>query len=196
MCPGTGLAIIRSACVKTLQHLRHRERQHCCAHLLFLRVLGRTQQGRTVPDAQRARHARRARRLSAGGRCAACGGAGSCSGAGGGSTGALASNAGAEGGWPKDVDPTEPADVQRYRKKAEKDDDYKANMKALGPIISRCMRQNNTIDIYEEYFAGDASDHSGEPPSAKGSTSSPAITTSGMPTPITPISFVTARRSN
>ena len=37
----------------------------------------------------------------------------------------------AEGGWPKDVDPTEPADVQRYRKKAEKDDDYKANMKAV-----------------------------------------------------------------
>jgi|Transcript_18619 dynein intermediate chain 2 len=74
----------------------------------------------------------------------------------------------AEGGWPKDVDPTEPADVQRYRKKAEKDDDYKANMKALGPIISRCMRQNNTIDIYEEYFAGEDRDWSSEPPSAKG----------------------------
>merc|ERR1719453_1436800 len=38
----------------------------------------------------------------------------------------------------------------------------------LGPVISRCMKQNNTIDIYEEYFAGDVSDHSGEPPSAKG----------------------------
>ena len=74
----------------------------------------------------------------------------------------------AEGGWPKDVDPTEPADVQRYRKKAEKDDDYKANMKALGPIISRCMRQNNTIDIYEEYFSGEDRDWSSEPPSAKG----------------------------
>ena len=73
-----------------------------------------------------------------------------------------------EGGWPKDVDYTETADVIRYRKKAEKDDDYKAAVKALGPVISRCMKQNNTIDIYEEYFAGDASDHSGEPPSAKG----------------------------
>ena len=73
-----------------------------------------------------------------------------------------------EGGWPKDVDYTEPKDVSRFRKKAEKDDDYKAAVKALGPVISRCMKQNNTIDIYEEYFAGDASDHSGEPPSAKG----------------------------
>jgi hypothetical protein len=28
-------------------------------------------------------------------------------------------------------------------------------VKALGPIIGGCMRQNNTIDIYEEYFDGD-----------------------------------------
>ena len=27
-----------------------------------------------------------------------------------------------EGGWPKDVDHTEPQDVTRYRKKAEKDE--------------------------------------------------------------------------
>jgi len=73
-----------------------------------------------------------------------------------------------EGGWPKDVDPTEPADVNRFRKKAEKDEDYKSAVKALGPVISRCMKQNNTIDIYEEYFEGDQSDHSGEPPTAKG----------------------------
>ena len=30
------------------------------------------------------------------------------------------------------------------------------------------MRQNNTIDIYEEYFSHDDRDWSGEPPSAKG----------------------------
>ena len=29
------------------------------------------------------------------------------------------------------------------------------------------IRQNNAIDIYEEYFSGEAIDHSGEPPSAK-----------------------------
>jgi hypothetical protein len=33
-----------------------------------------------------------------------------------------------EGGWPKDVDFTEQSDVNRFRKKAEKDDDYKVCM--------------------------------------------------------------------
>jgi dynein intermediate chain 2 len=54
-----------------------------------------------------------------------------------------------EGGWPKDVDFTEQSDVSRFRKKAEKDDDYKAAVKALGPIVARCMKQVNTIDIYQ-----------------------------------------------
>lgn len=54
-----------------------------------------------------------------------------------------------EGGWPKDVDFTEQSDVSRFRKKAEKDDDYKGAVKALGPIVGRCMKQVNTIDIYE-----------------------------------------------
>lgn len=54
-----------------------------------------------------------------------------------------------EGGWPKDVDFTEQSDVSRFRKKAEKDDEYKGAVKVLGPIVARCMKQINTIDIYE-----------------------------------------------
>jgi dynein intermediate chain 2 len=54
-----------------------------------------------------------------------------------------------EGGWPKDVDFTEQSDVSRFRKKAEKDEEYKGAVKALGPIVARCMKQINTIDIYE-----------------------------------------------
>ena len=73
-----------------------------------------------------------------------------------------------EGGWPKDVDFTEQSDVTRFRKKAEKDEDYRASVKSLGPIIARCLKQNNTIDIYEKYFEGNNIDHSSEPPSAKG----------------------------
>jgi dynein intermediate chain 2, axonemal len=73
-----------------------------------------------------------------------------------------------EGGWPKDVDYTEQNDTTRYRRKTEKDEDYKATVKMLGPVVDRCVRQNNTIDIYEEYFAGTVVDHSSEPPSAKG----------------------------
>ena len=73
-----------------------------------------------------------------------------------------------EGGWPKDVDFTEQSDVTRFRKKAEKDDDYKNSFKGLAPVISRCLKQNNTINIYEDYFAGNNVDHSSEPPSARG----------------------------
>lgn len=89
-----------------------------------------------------------------------------------------------EGGWPKDVDFTEQSDVSRFRKKAEKDEEYKGSVKILGPIVARCMKQINTIDIYEvraillfsylflrvfqEYFEGDNIDHSSEPPNAKG----------------------------
>ena len=73
-----------------------------------------------------------------------------------------------EGGWPKDVDPTENSDTNRFKKKVEKDDEYKATVKGLGPILEDCIKQNNTIDIYEEYFEGSVVDHSSEPPSAKG----------------------------
>jgi dynein intermediate chain 2 len=73
-----------------------------------------------------------------------------------------------EGGWPKDVDPTEQSDVARFRKKTEKDDEYKTSVKSLGPIVDRCLKQNSTINIYEEYFEGSQVDHSSEPPSAKG----------------------------
>ena len=54
-----------------------------------------------------------------------------------------------EGGWPKDVDFTEQSDQNRFRKKAEKDEDYKSSVKTLGPIVAKCMKQNNTINIYE-----------------------------------------------
>lgn len=56
-----------------------------------------------------------------------------------------------EGGWPKDVDFTEQSDVTRFRKKAEKDEEYKNSVKFLGPIVAKCMKQNNTMDIFEVY---------------------------------------------
>ncbi|KAF0707326.1 hypothetical protein AaE_013657, partial [Aphanomyces astaci] len=63
-----------------------------------------------------------------------------------------------EGGWPKDVDSAEQNDVQRFRKKVEKDDEYKQAVKFLGPVAERGLKQNNTINIYQDYFA-----HMGEP---------------------------------
>ena len=73
-----------------------------------------------------------------------------------------------EGGWPKDVDFTEQSDVKRFRKKVEKDDDFQYAMKSLVPRVQRCMRQNNTVNIYEEYFDGIEADHCAEPLFAKG----------------------------
>ena len=73
-----------------------------------------------------------------------------------------------EGGWPKDVDFTEQSDVKRFRKKVEKDDDFQYAIKSLVPRVQRCMRQNNTVNIYEEYFEGLETNHCAEPPFAKG----------------------------
>ena len=73
-----------------------------------------------------------------------------------------------EGGWAKEIDFTEQSDTSRFRKKAEKDEDYKTAVHSLGPIVTRCLKQNNTVNIYEEYFLGSNIDHSSEPPNAKG----------------------------
>jgi len=73
-----------------------------------------------------------------------------------------------EGGWPKDVDFTEQSDVTRFRKKAEKDESYKYSMKILFPIVENCMKQNNTVNVYEQYFEHVQTNHSSDPPSAKG----------------------------
>lgn len=73
-----------------------------------------------------------------------------------------------EGGWPKDVDPAEQSDVQRFRKKAEKDDDYRQAVRALAPLAERALKQNNTIDLYQDYFAHLGEAATTEQPSAKG----------------------------
>ncbi|KAL9185252.1 hypothetical protein ACHAXT_003029 [Thalassiosira profunda] len=74
-----------------------------------------------------------------------------------------------EGGWPKDVDPTEQSDTKRYRKKVEKDEEYQYAMKTLIPRVQRCMKQNNSVNVYEDYFQGiDSNAHCSEPPFAKG----------------------------
>jgi hypothetical protein len=59
-----------------------------------------------------------------------------------------------EGGWPKEVDPTEAEQVIRWRKKVEKDEDYITQVVRLGAVLEELVKQNNAIDIYEEYFAG------------------------------------------
>jgi dynein intermediate chain 2 len=59
-----------------------------------------------------------------------------------------------EGGWPKDIDPTDVEHTLRYRKKIEKDEDYIKSVKSLSDSMEHCIKQNNAIDIYEDYFIG------------------------------------------
>lgn len=72
-----------------------------------------------------------------------------------------------EGGWPKDVDCTEAEHVIRYRKKVEKDEDYIKSIVGLGGQVEHLIKQNNALDIYEEYFSGALADHSSEQPYAR-----------------------------
>jgi dynein intermediate chain 2 len=71
-----------------------------------------------------------------------------------------------EGGWPKDVDYTEAEHTIRYRKKVEKDEDYIRTVASLGGKLEELVKQNNSIDIYQQYFQGIALDHSAEVPCA------------------------------
>ncbi|KAM5149126.1 LOW QUALITY PROTEIN: dynein axonemal intermediate chain 2 [Callospermophilus lateralis] len=57
-----------------------------------------------------------------------------------------------EGGWPKDVNPLELEQTIRFRKKVEKDENYINAIMQLGSIMEHCIKQNNAIDIYQEYF--------------------------------------------
>ncbi|BFZ17387.1 hypothetical protein BsWGS_20426 [Bradybaena similaris] len=72
-----------------------------------------------------------------------------------------------EGGWPKDVNPNEVEQVTRYRKKVEKDEMYISAVLQLGSIMEHCIKQNNALDIYEEYFEDIDVEEIDEPASAK-----------------------------
>lgn len=72
-----------------------------------------------------------------------------------------------EGGWPKDVDTTEFTEKQRFLRKIENDPSFNATLMTLARRVEECVMQNNSIDVYEEYFEGMTEDHSSEPPSAR-----------------------------
>ncbi len=57
-----------------------------------------------------------------------------------------------EGGWPRDINPQEADQTARFRKKVEKDDAYTTALLNLGQTMEHYIKQNNAINIYEEYF--------------------------------------------
>ncbi|XP_037073881.1 dynein intermediate chain 3, ciliary-like [Pollicipes pollicipes] len=67
-----------------------------------------------------------------------------------------------EGGWPKDINPQDVEQTTRFKKKVEKDDVYMSSVLQLGSMMEHCIKQNNTLDIYEEYFGGEGADAPGD----------------------------------
>uniref|UniRef100_T1J9T4 Uncharacterized protein n=1 Tax=Strigamia maritima TaxID=126957 RepID=T1J9T4_STRMM len=74
----------------------------------------------------------------------------------------------AEGGWPKDVNPTDPEQIARYRKKVEKDENYAFTVLHLAEKVEHVILQNNALDIYEDYFSDIPAEAGAEkPPTAR-----------------------------
>ena len=73
-----------------------------------------------------------------------------------------------EGGWPENVDSSEPEQVDRYLKKASKENKFKTSVAGLAQLAEQSVKQNNTLDIYEQYFDGaDTLKLTSEPPSMR-----------------------------
>ncbi|XP_041073166.1 dynein intermediate chain 2, axonemal [Carcharodon carcharias] len=74
-----------------------------------------------------------------------------------------------EGGWPKDINANDLEHTIRYRKKVEKDENYVYTIMQLGSLMEHCVKQNNAINIYEEYFEdkGEYVERVEEPSAAK-----------------------------
>lgn len=64
-----------------------------------------------------------------------------------------------EGGWPKEVEPTEAQDCLKFRKRLEKDQRFIDSVKMLTKQTITCLKQNNTIDLFEHYFHGEEPEH-------------------------------------
>ena len=59
-----------------------------------------------------------------------------------------------EGGWPRDVNTSDPDQKTRFRRKIEKEDDFIEVTRQLARETEKYVRQNNSINVFEEYFTG------------------------------------------
>ena len=69
-----------------------------------------------------------------------------------------------EGGWPDGIDPQEPPEVAKYKKKLDRDQTlgFSQAVKYTVEEAINCISQNNEIDQFEEYFPGETPDHQSE----------------------------------
>mmetsp|Transcript_45161 Transcript_45161/g.144663 ORF Transcript_45161/g.144663 Transcript_45161/m.144663 type:complete len:571 (-) Transcript_45161:80-1792(-) len=64
-----------------------------------------------------------------------------------------------EGGWPKEVDYTENQDTVKWRKRLEKDPSFVTVVRQLTKNTITCLEQNDTIDLFENYFQEEEPEH-------------------------------------
>lgn len=63
-------------------------------------------------------------------------------------------------GWPYTVnDPSESVETNKFRKKIERDPNFTGAVKELCVNVENCIKQNNQIDLFEEYFYNEDSEH-------------------------------------
>ena len=72
-----------------------------------------------------------------------------------------------QGAWPKDVKINDVQDKERFLRRIENLPQYSAAVRRLTRVAEKSIQQNNSIDIYEQYFNRTDFDPAGEPPSAK-----------------------------
>ena len=62
-----------------------------------------------------------------------------------------------EGGWPIEIDSTEPSDQAKYMKKMARDPTlgFPQAIRDMSNTATSAIMQNNQIDLYEEYFSGE-----------------------------------------
>ncbi|KAL8270679.1 hypothetical protein Esti_005395 [Eimeria stiedai] len=59
-----------------------------------------------------------------------------------------------EGGWPKDVDPSDAQEVSKWTKRAERDPSFLQSVKQLTADCTRVVQQNLVVDLFQDYFSG------------------------------------------
>lgn len=60
-----------------------------------------------------------------------------------------------EGGWPKEIDASEPQDTSKWRKRLDKDPQFNVAVSALCKDLKQVLSQNTAVDVFEEYYVGE-----------------------------------------
>lgn len=72
-----------------------------------------------------------------------------------------------DGAWPVEAKTNEVQDRTRLLRKLKNEDSYKQAVVSLSRGADVSVQQNNTIDLFEEYFTSEDHSHSYTPPSCK-----------------------------